>query len=410
MSKSNERVITAQSYVSESFFSATIDDLFQDLSAKYAVSCDLVFGLRDSGITRRSSGNMFGPESVYIREPDMTVVNHKKRLFSDVFEPGYSLGDFLRIIYAIKHEERHLQQYKAISEGKCYDGLTDDKVSYIAKEVLAMTNNGTYYHQGYTDPFYDNGSHMLMELDAQQYAIRSLYSYCEKEYGRDKAEDLVFDIITSELFVLSDHRKSSKDYIEIPRDKIKYDEEESKWVVKDFTCNDVLKLYEEEINRTLIENRRRYITRDSYYIPELHAYKGEDKKLLPVKDSVFEWLENNVDNTFDFSTFPDYFGTSGDVDKFVIIVTDCILKQRGNDRDLKSIVEKTDCIKNESFVWNEQIFIDMFQNEKPNHQFSFDKYKMKQDLERRLQTVQDNAEDKGLISNEEINIERGGIE
>ena len=39
-----------------------------------------------------------------------------------------------------------------------------------------------------------------------------------------------------------------------------------------------------------------------------------------------------------------------------------------------------------------------------------DKYKMKQDLERRLQTVQDSAEKKGLISNEEINIERGGIE
>lgn len=48
----------------------------------------------------------------------------------------------------------------------------------------------------------------------------------------------------------------------------------------------------------------------------------------------------------------------------------------------------------------------MFQNEKPNHQFNFDKYKMKQDLERRLQTVQDNAEEKGLVSNEELDVER----
>jgi outer membrane protein OmpA-like peptidoglycan-associated protein len=59
----------------------------------------------------------------------------------------------------------------------------------------------------------------------------------------------------------------------------------------------------------------------------------------------------------------------------------------------------------EFFIWNDKVFIDMLQNEKPNHQFSFDKYKLKQDLERRLQTVQDNAEEKGLVSDEEIDVE-----
>ena len=48
----------------------------------------------------------------------------------------------------------------------------------------------------------------------------------------------------------------------------------------------------------------------------------------------------------------------------------------------------------------------MLQNEKPNHQFNFDKYKMKQDLECRLQAVQDSAEEKGLVSDEEIDVER----
>lgn len=380
--------------------------LFQDSSKDLGIPFSFGFTGDDAVGRTFLESNSLKPHHVYISYFE----TNNRGGFVDRLVDVIDIKAFLKVVYALKHEERHVQQYKAMNEAVCYEDLTDDKVSCMAKEVLAIATNDIYYHQKDRDFFYDNGAHMLTELDAQVYAIKSLYSYCEKEYGRDKAEDLVFDIITSELFVLSDHRKSGKDYIEIPRDKIKYDEEESKWVVKDFTCNDVLKLYEEEINRTLIENRRRYITRDSYYIPELHAYKGEDKKLLPVKDSVFEWLENNVDNTFDFSTFPDYFGTSGDVDKFVIIVTDCILKQRGNDRDLKSIVEKTDCIKNESFVWNEQVFIDMFQNEKPKHQFSFDKYKMKQDLERRLQTVQDNAEEKGLVSNEEINIERGGIE
>lgn len=48
----------------------------------------------------------------------------------------------------------------------------------------------------------------------------------------------------------------------------------------------------------------------------------------------------------------------------------------------------------------------MFQNEEPNHQFNFDKYKLKQDLEHKLQTVQDSAEEKGLVSDEEVDVER----
>lgn len=53
-----------------------------------------------------------------------------------------------------------------------------------------------------------------------------------------------------------------------------------------------------------------------------------------------------------------------------------------------------------------KVFVDMFQNEEPNHQFNFDKYKLKQDLEHKLQTVQDSAEEKGLVSDEEVDVER----
>ena len=394
-------------HITEKEFQNKINHLQNEMVLNCGMSFSLDPFMNDAGAVHRDI-DMFTPVSVDIREPSMIILGYKHRLLSEEPIMGYRTKDFLKVLYAIKHEERHVQQYKAIGEGKSYDDLTDDKIPYIAKEVLAMTNNGTYYHQGYMDPFYDNGSHMLMELDAQQYAIRSLYNYCEKEYGKDKAEKLVFDVITSELNVVSDFRKSGKDYIEIPLDKIVYDEKDEKWCIKDLTCKDILDLYGKEINRAPKENRRRYITKNIYSRDEISVYKGEGsiERVLQPKDMVFEWLVSNLGDDFNFAKFPSYFETSDDTDKFVIAVTNRMLKQKGIDVDLKYIVETTDCIKDESFVWNEQIFIDMFQNEKPNHQFSFDKYKMKQDLERRLQTVQDSAEEKGLATEADVDIER----
>ena len=278
------------------------------------------------GVTERKR-NSFEPSLVRIRQKKFIPIETKTYIFRDVPVLGMETKEFLRIFYALKHEERHVQQYTSISEGVFYGGLDYFKLCHIANESLAISYNDMYYHQGNRDSNWDNGAHMLMELDAQKFAIEELYSYCESEYGKAKAEELVFDIIASELNITNNIYAKGKDYISIPDDCITFDDE-GKICFNNLTVNDILKLYDSEIEKAQKVNNRHYISRDRYYHPSSYNLRGASV-MLGDKDLVFEWFEENFPGlNFDFESFPEYFETSADVDKFVIIATNTMMQKK----------------------------------------------------------------------------------
>lgn len=337
----------------------------------------------------------------------------KYGVFGDFVEE-YSMIDFLSRVYYTKHEEQHLKQSIEVRSNP------DREYSkMIALELFAVGDNNLYYHQdGVNDSgFYwdlnddwHNGYHMLMELDAQRAATVELYKYCKKLFhSESQAKRAVVDVVIADAKLDGRNGKSGQYYI--PLDNL-----------ENLTYEDIIKKFDIEIEKAYQINCRQYVSKyaakdlfSDRYSYDIKKNPKKDKSVLfdemkadfGIKDCVFDWFESRLGiQSFDISFFPYYFETSRDVDKFVIVVTEQIMQENHRIDTVRSNVESVKPLRNEFFVWDDKVFIDMFQNEKPNHQFSFDKYKMKQDLERRLQTVQDNAEEKGLVSDEEVDVER----
>lgn len=389
--------------------------LFEDIQTKYKTRVipypNLVF-MNVGGVTDIYGDLSYGNVRIKPLSDKSWSDRMKYGIFGDFVEE-YSMIDFLSRVYYTKHEEQHLKQSIEVRSNP------DREYSkIIALELFAVRDNGVYYHQNsisdsgfYWDLNDDwhNDYHMLMELDAQRAATVELYKYCKKLFhSESQAKRAVVDVVIADAKLGDRNEKPGQYYI--PLDNL-----------ENLTYENIIEKFDIEIEKAYQTNRRQYVSKYSAkdlfsdrYSRDIKKNPEEDKSVLfnnmkldfGIEDCVFDWFESRLGiRSFDISSFPDYFETSKDVDKFVIVATEQIMKENHAVDTIRSNVESVKPLQNESFIWNEQVFIDMFQNEKPNHQFSFDKYKMKQDLERRLQTVQDNAEEKGLASNEELGIE-----
>ena len=321
------------------------------------------------------------------------------RFFQEMHDTGIVDGEisdkipvveFLDRIYALKHEEAHVMRNKDIKRGK------KDVLSVsVAYETLSSIHNDDYYHSSNHNENWNNCMHMVMELEAQKYAVQELYKYCLKlyegreEYANGKALEV---ILNSKDFCFSNDYGNY--YAALPSN--------------DVTCDVIVKSLDEEIDKVLNTNMRSYVSKGYYETNLLSADYSLDniQDKSTINDHLLYWFDNNIGlKNFDVSVFPDYFATSIDVDKFVLFAHESLESRMGRNSKIQASLKSIKCLKSDWVDLDDKVFIDMFQNEEPNHQFSFDKYKLKQDLERRLQTVQDNAEEKGLVSNEELDVE-----
>ena len=396
-----------------------MSDLFKNIKERYGINA-VDFGLLPSSVNGATNTKRY---SFHVLEVRIDYFSGQKLKYDGAGNPlPATLADilakkvkfidtvsFLSTVYTCKHEERHVQQFHAIEEGVVCDGLTKKDMSVIACEKLAIADNRMYYHQGNKNVRYDNAQHMLTELDAQKFATKSLYEYCKDLYDGDEklAKNLVTEVVKNEY-------KSRGDIISSCRYYIPIDD------VNTLTYEDIMKLYDEEIDKIRDgANLREYISYGDFMGTTQYEYEKNIKdksEPMPIDDfcdevtiydQTFRWLTTRLDLTkFEMHRFADYFETSHDVDKFVIATSNIMLNEEGEGEILKDVFEKTKCLVDESMIWDDATLLSVLENKRPYRSFNFDKYKMKQDLECRLQAVQDSAEEKGLVSDEEIDVER----
>ena len=396
-----------------------MNSLFENLRTQYKIPNEIYVGF-DNSLIKQGVGGLTDVFS-NLSHGDVTILPFTRKSWSDRMRYGvfgdfveeYPMVDFLSRVYYLKHESRHIEQLKIISANP-----NSEYSKRISLELFATGNNGVYYNQGVTgsnDFYWDlnedwhNGYHMLMELDAQRSATIELYKYCKKLFhSESQAKKAVVDVVKEDAMLGGRNEKPGQYYISLDD-------------LENLTYEGIIEKFDAEIEKVYHNNCRQYVSKyaskdllNDRYSRDIKKNPEEDKSVLfnnmksdfGIEDYVFDWFESRLGiRFFDISSFPDYFETSKDVDKFVIVATEQIMKENHVIDTVRSNVESVKPLRNEFFVWDDKVFVDMFQNEEPNHQFNFDKYKMKQDLERRLQAVQDNAEEKGLVSNEELDVE-----
>ena len=184
---------------------------------------------------------------------------------------------------------------------------------------------------------------MCSEIDAQRAAVQPFYDYCYNAYGdADLADKLTVEQVVND------------DYGFIKENPNIH------------THQDVINHYNNMLEQAEVENWRVYPNQNE--IPDYEQVFGKNP------DYIDEWFDKNMPADFDRSTFPDYFPTSKDTDKFVIAATNDVLKDKGAAVTLEDEVNSTPCLRFEKFQWDTSAYRNMFQTEEPNQQFHTDEY------------------------------------
>ena len=244
-------------------------------------------------------------------------------------------------------------------------------------EYLVISGNSGYY---YTDVYNDNWSnhkHSLMELDAQKFAIEELYKYCKDLYNDDNlSKRLVLDVIKKEAV-----SNEFYDFGEHIINFIRYGNYYIDLNNMDFTYENVIKAYDEEIYKCCNQNLRRYISIDDFD----NCFNGDFLyKYINEHRDIF--VKNNIN-------FFEYFKTSSDVDKFVICVTNSAQKEIADGRGLQQIIHNIGCLDDSEFVWNDGLFLKMFKNNEPNYQFSISDVKFLEEYSHNVTCVDNDVND-----------------
>ena len=243
----------------------------------------------------------------------------------------------LHQVWALKHEEGHVQRGKSITKG-----VDNDLNARIACESCASAYNPVYY-SAYGDDGRANMFGMCSEIDAQRAAVQPFYDYCYNLYGDAELADK----LTVEQ-VANDNYGFVKENPNI------------------HTHQDIINHYNNILEQAEVENWRVYPNQNE--VPDHEQVFGKEP------DYVDQWFDKNMPDDFDRSTFPDYFPTSKDTDKFVMAATNDILKDKGAAVTLEDEANSTPCLHFEKFQWDTSVYRNMFQTEEPNQQFYTDEY------------------------------------
>ena len=259
-------------------------------------------------------------------------------------------------VYNLKHEEQHAYRFQQI-----HNGVESQINSRIACEHLAIMNNPIYYGMPFPDN-YSNGHYMISEIDAENAATMGVYQHCYDMYGdRDLADRLTV------------REASESPYGGV--NKQKFDK-----------CEDIVTYRRKQIQKVCDTNMRRYPTQS-----DLDYRKVKDNP-----DYVNKWFDKHMDPNFDRSTFPDYFKTSMDADKFVMAATNEIQHDKGCDKCIEDYVEGTGTLQHEGFCWDTSVYKNMFENEEPSHQFDTNAYIGAEGTRTRGQIMGDEAHEKAF--------------
>ncbi len=377
--------------------------LLNQFEKDYSVPVHFVSLTNATGVTHTPPGSF---EVIDVHLHPYSSVTSDSFMLQKALTPVNTMS-FLKAVYSLKHEERHVQQFQAIVKGDMCDGLTQDDMRTIACEKVSIEGNRMYYHQGYRNMSYDNAQHMLIELDAQRFATRELYEYCKDLYGDEElAKNLVVEMVKNEFGSRGDITGPGRYYLPI-------------FNTKGLTYDKIMDLYDGEVEKIHNGiNYRKYVSKGDFEGTIQYEYKKQIKDSdnpmslddfcdeVNIYDRAFRWFVSKTDLIeVDLFRFPDYFATSNDVDRFVISASNIMLKEKGDFR-LEKELQNTDCLKDMFIITNDSELKSIFENKRPYLSFSFDKYKAAKDLECRLQAVQDSAEEKGLVSDEEVDVER----
>ena len=287
-----------------------------------------------AGVTRM---NGFKPVAVgmhdfcgYMRGADKGVV---KRYITGTIPTALHLHQ----VWALKHEEGHVQRGKSITKG-----VDNDLNVRIACEHCASTYNPVYY-SAYGADGHANMFGMCSEIDAERAAVQPFYDYCYSVYGDAELADK-----------LTVEQGANGEYGFIRENPNIH------------THQDIINHYNNILEQAEFENWRVYPNQNE--VPDHEQVFGKEP------DYVDQWFDKNMPDDFDRSTFPDYFPTSKDTDKFVMAATNDILKDKGAVVTLEDEANKTPCLRFEKFQWDTSVYRNMFQTEEPNRQFHTDEY------------------------------------
>lgn len=241
---------------------------------------------------------------------------------------------YVHHVYNLKHEEQHVHRLQQIQ-----NGAESQINSRIACEHLASMNNPVYYSMPFTDD-YSNANYMISEIDAENAATMEVYQHCHDMYGDwELADQLTVREASESAYGGVNEQKFDK-------------------------CEDILTYQREQMQKVCNTNMRRYPTQSDL----------DYRKVKNNPDYVNKWFDKNMDPDFDRSTFPDYFKTSMDTDKFVMAATNEIQHDKGRDKCIEDYAKGTNTLQYEGFCWDTSVYKNMFENEEPSHQFDTNAY------------------------------------
>ena len=106
-------------------------------------------------------------------------------------------NDFFKTMFYLKHEARHVQQFNVFArqEGNAF-------AKAMVTEYLAINKNPLYYKNNKVSNLFENYYYMLMEVDAEQFAVKEFYQFLNDYFEGDeqKVSDAFKRIVKDEVY------------------------------------------------------------------------------------------------------------------------------------------------------------------------------------------------------------------
>ena len=80
--------------------------------------------------------------------------------------------DFYKTIFHMFHEVRHVEQFNVFAQDE-----NNEFGRQIVQEYLAINKNPLYYKNNKVSNLFENYYYMLMEVDAEKYAVKRFYNF-----------------------------------------------------------------------------------------------------------------------------------------------------------------------------------------------------------------------------------------